>query len=138
VPLPLGTHSKGPGYPTFEEPELAFDNGFGGFDGDEYVVRPAARPPAPWCNVIANERFGCLVSEAALGSSWALNAGENRLTPWHNDPVVDPPSEVLYLRDEETARIWSTTPEPSGVPTLVRQGTATPRIDRCVRASSRR
>ena len=105
-----------------EVPELAFDNGFGGFDGDEYVVRPEVCPPAPWCNVIANERFGCLVSEAALGSSWSVNAGENRLTPWSNDPVADPPSEALYLRDEETARVWSTTPQPAGVPTLVRHG----------------
>ncbi len=107
---------------ALEVPELAFDNGFGGFDGDEYVVRPGACPPAPWCNVIANERFGCLVSEAALGSSWSINAGENRLTPWHNDPVLDPPAEALYLRDEETARVWTTTPQPCGVPTLVRHG----------------
>ncbi|HUF75193.1 MAG TPA: protein ndvB, partial [Longimicrobiales bacterium] len=89
---------------------------------DEYVVRPEERPPAPWCNVIANEGFGCLTSEAALGSSWSLNAGENRLTPWHNDPVLDPPSEALYLRDEETGRVWSTTPRPAGPPALVRHG----------------
>ncbi|HEU4734444.1 MAG TPA: glucoamylase family protein, partial [Kofleriaceae bacterium] len=107
---------------TLTVPELACDSGIGGFSGDDYVVRPGVVPPAPWCNVIANERFGCLVSEGALGASWAGNAGENRLTPWHNDPVADPPSEVLYLRDEETARIWSTTPVPAGVPTLVRHG----------------
>jgi cyclic beta-1,2-glucan synthetase len=105
-----------------EVPELSFDNGIGGFAGDDYVIRPGAVTPAPWCNVIATDRFGCLVSEAALGCSWAQNAGENRLTPWHNDPVRDPPSEVLYLRDEETARVWSTTPLPAGVPTLVRHG----------------
>ncbi|HUF74684.1 MAG TPA: glucoamylase family protein, partial [Longimicrobiales bacterium] len=63
-----------------EVPALSLDNGFGGFAADEYVVRPEERPPAPWCNVIANEGFGCLTSEAALGSSWSLNAGENRLT----------------------------------------------------------
>jgi cyclic beta-1,2-glucan synthetase len=107
---------------SLDTPALSFDNGTGGFDGDDYVIRPGAVPPAPWCNVIANDRFGCLVSEASLGASWAQNAGENRLTPWHNDPVADPPSEVLYLRDEETARVWSTTPLPAGVPTLVRHG----------------
>jgi cyclic beta-1,2-glucan synthetase len=107
---------------TVEIPKLAHDCGYGGFDGDDFMVRPGAVPPAPWCNVLANETFGCLVSEAALGSSWSLNARENRLTPWRNDPVVDPPSEVLYLRDEETGRVWSTTPQPAGVPTLVRHG----------------
>ncbi|HEX8112974.1 MAG TPA: hypothetical protein VF516_34820, partial [Kofleriaceae bacterium] len=107
---------------SLDVPELACDCGAGGFSGNDYVVRPGAVPPAPWCNVIANDRFGCLVSEGALGASWAGNAGENRLTPWHNDPVADPPAEVLYLRDEETARIWSTTPVPAGGPTLVSHG----------------
>jgi cyclic beta-1,2-glucan synthetase len=107
---------------SLEVPALDFDTGFGGFHGDEYVVRPGAVPPAPWCNVIANEHFGCLVSEGALGSSWSLNASENRLTPWHNDAVTDQPAEVLYLRDEETAQVWSTTEQPAGVPTLVRHG----------------
>jgi cyclic beta-1,2-glucan synthetase len=97
---------------------LLFDNGTGGFteDGREYVISvQAGKPtPAPWCNVIANAEFGCLVSESSLGTTWSMNSGENRLTPWRNDPVFDTPSEVLYLRDEETAAVWSTTPLPAG------------------------
>jgi cyclic beta-1,2-glucan synthetase len=54
------------------------------------------------------------VSESSLGSTWSLNSGENRLTPWRNDPVFDAPSEALYLRDEETAAVWSPTPLPAG------------------------
>jgi cyclic beta-1,2-glucan synthetase len=96
--------------------DLEFDNGFGGFadNGREYVIHLEAgqRPPAPWSNVIANPGFGCLVTDAGLGCTWAGNSGENRLTPWTNDPVRDPPSEVLYLRDEETAQVWSPTPGP--------------------------
>jgi cyclic beta-1,2-glucan synthetase len=99
-------------------PTLLFDNGVGGFseDGSEYVisVRPTAPTPAPWSNVLANPTFGCMVSESSLGSTWSLNAGENRLTPWRNDPVFDAPSEALYLRDEETAAVWSPTPLPAG------------------------
>jgi cyclic beta-1,2-glucan synthetase len=101
---------------TPDAPELLFDNGTGGFtkDGREYVVTvgPNKRTPAPWCNVLANAEFGCLVSEAALGCTWSGNSGENRLTPWRNDPVLDTPSEALYLRDEETAAVWSSTPLP--------------------------
>jgi cyclic beta-1,2-glucan synthetase len=109
-------------------PKTLFDNGTGGFseDGREYVVevKPGAPTPAPWCNVLANPSFGCLVSESSLGSTWSVNSGENRLTPWRNDPLFDPPSEALYLRDEETAAVWSTTPLPAGqdAPTLVRHG----------------
>ena len=37
----------------------------------------------------------------------------NRLTPWSNDPVTDPPGEVVYLRDEETGEFWTPTPAPA-------------------------
>ena len=97
---------------------LLFDNGFGGFtpEGDEYVVhlKPSDPPPAPWANVLANEGFGTIVTEAGLGWTWAGNSGENRLTPWSNDPVSDPQTEALYLRDEESARLWTPTPQPAG------------------------
>ena len=96
---------------------LLFDNGLGGFttDGREYVIHlePGQQTPAPWCNILANSQFGSLVSEASLGYSWFLHSAENRLTPWNNDPVLDTPSEILYLRDEETADIWSPTPKPA-------------------------
>ena len=107
---------------------LAFDNGLGGFssDGREYVIYldPGQPPPAPWLNVVANPEFGFLVSESGSGTTWALNSGENRLTPWSNDPVTDRPGEALYLRDEETAEVWSPTPQPCGAsaPYLVRHG----------------
>jgi cyclic beta-1,2-glucan glucanotransferase len=109
-------------------PKLVFENAHGGFteDGREYVIKAgAARPtPAPWCNVLTNAEAGCLVSESGLAATWAGNSGENRLTPWRNDPVSDAPSEALYLRDEETAQVWSPTPLPAGldVDTVVRHG----------------
>ncbi len=37
---------------------------------------------------------------------------EFRLTPWHNDPVMDESGEAFYLRDEETGYFWSPTPMP--------------------------
>ena len=43
---------------------------------------------------------------------WAENSQFYRLTPWHNDPVSDPASDVLYLRDEDTGDSWSATPAP--------------------------
>lgn len=97
---------------------LLFDNGYGGFDpdnGDYFIhLAPGEHTPAPWCNVLANDDFGCLVSEAGLGASWAINSGEHRLTPWSNDPVANKPGEVLYLRDEASGEIWTTTPAPMG------------------------
>ena len=104
--------------------DLLFDNGYGGFsaDGREYVVYRT--PPAPWCNVIANPHAGFVVSDSGGGYTWVGNSGENRLTTWRNDPVSDQPAEAIYLRDEETAALWSATPQPAGAdqPYLVRHG----------------
>ena len=89
-------------------------NGTGGFspDGREYVIAPSDaehRPPAPWVNVIANPRFGTVVSEAGSAYTWCENAHELRLTPWHNDPVADTGGEEIFLRDEESGQVWSPT-----------------------------
>lgn len=105
--------------PTLVRPDnLLFDNGFGGFepDGREYVIHlePDRATPAPWVNILANDGFGSVVTEAGCGFSWAENSGENRITPWTNDAVIDEPGEILYLRDEETAEIWTPTPGPCG------------------------
>ena len=105
---------------------LAMDNGIGGFteDGKEYKIYLKDYPkstkemgqqtPAPWINVIANQEFGFFVSETGSGYTWSKNSGENRLTPWMNDPVSDPSGESLYLRDEITGSVWSPTPYPAG------------------------
>ncbi len=105
--------------PLARPADLQFDNGLGGFNADgEYVIylRPGQMTPAPWINVIANADFGCLVSETGAGYTWAINSGENRLTSWRNDPVSDMPAEAIYLRDEETAEVWSPMPQPTPAP----------------------
>ena len=35
-----------------------------------------------------------------------------RLTPWRNDPVTDLPTEIVYLRDDETGEVWTPAPQP--------------------------
>jgi cyclic beta-1,2-glucan synthetase len=107
---------------------LLMENGLSGFsrDGSEHIIHLKAgqHTPHPWINVIANPQFGFLVSESGFGSTWAENSGENRLTPWRNDPVTDMPSEAIYLRDEETGMVWSPTPMPAGSDTahVIRHG----------------
>ena len=96
--------------------ELPYFNSLGGFtpDGHEYAIYlgPNTHTPAPWVNVIANPTFGTLVSETGSGFTWYGNSQRNRLTQWSNDPVLDPPSEALYIRDEETGVYWTPTPLP--------------------------
>ncbi len=125
--LPEGVDPQ-PTLPLPRPQGLLYDNGLGGFspDGSEYCIylAPGQVTPAPWVNVIANPNFGFLASESGLGASWAENSGENRLSPWGNDPVSNEPHEVVYLRDEETAIVWSPTPQPAPAPApyLARHG----------------
>lgn len=96
--------------------QLLYFNGLGGFtpDGREYVIYlgPGTCTPAPWVNVLANPGFGTLVSESGMGFTWAGNSQANRLTPWSNDPVSDPPGDAIYIRDEHLGVFWSPTAAP--------------------------
>lgn len=92
------------------EEQLEYWNGVGGFfeGGREYHIQlqPATRTPMPWSNVIANARFGTLVTESGAGFTWAENSRQNKLTTWSNDPISDPPPEILYLRDDQSFDTW--------------------------------
>ena len=91
--------------------ELKFFNEYGGFsqDGDEYVIciNKDKKLPAAWSNIIANEKFGTVVNENMGGYSWYKNARLNRITCWCNDPVCDVPSEVLYISDCQSNKVWT-------------------------------
>ena len=114
-----------PEEPSPSRDKLLSDNGYGGFskDGREYVMRvgPAAFtdpkggavPPMPWANIVANERFGFLVTETGAGYTWGGNSRQHKITPWSNDPVLDPHGEALYLRDNANGRYWSPLPGPA-------------------------
>ncbi|KIC96035.1 GH36-type glycosyl hydrolase domain-containing protein [Flavihumibacter solisilvae] len=97
--------------------DLLFRNGLGGFspDGREYVIVTSVHQytPAPWVNVMANEKFGTVISERGSAYTWGINAHEYRLTPWNNDPVGDTSGEAFYLRDEESGHFWSPLPWPA-------------------------
>ena len=104
------------GSPALPVPRLEYFNGLGGFanDGREYVIilDNNQSTPVPWVNVIANPGFGFIVSESGSGFTWCGNSRENQLTPWSNDPVMDAPGEVFYLRDNETNECWCPTALP--------------------------
>ncbi|TDT61306.1 GH36-type glycosyl hydrolase domain-containing protein [Fonticella tunisiensis] len=95
---------------------LLYYNGYGGFDNDnkEYtiILKDNIFTPAPWINVISNKNFGFTVTDTGGGFTWSENSRENKLTPWSNDPVSDPPGEIIYIRDDETGEIWTITPLP--------------------------
>ena len=109
---------------TASDGDLQFFNGYGGFsdDGRAYVIRQrggdaASRTPLPWINVVANPAVGFTATESGEGYTWARNSQQNKLTPWSNDPVMDPAGEALYLRDDDAGVFWTPTPRPTPAPT---------------------
>jgi cyclic beta-1,2-glucan synthetase len=127
--LPRAAERSYPEEPAPSGAELQFFNGLGGFGGEgrEYVtlLKEGQWTPAPWTNVVANDlEFGFQVTESGAGYTWSVNSRENRLTPWSNDAVSDPPGEAIYLRDEETGAVWTPTPLPirEAQPYVVRHG----------------
>jgi cyclic beta-1,2-glucan synthetase len=75
-------------------PPMMLANGLGGFtdQGRVYaiVLDGDQETPLPWANVIANSRFGTIVTASGSATTWSENSRENRLTSFANDPVVDP------------------------------------------------
>lgn len=67
-------------------------------EGEITIEKEAATVDIPWCMVYANKSFGTMVSDKALGFTWALNSRENKLTPWYNDTMSDNRGEMLFLK----------------------------------------
>src|SRR5262249_4353996 len=123
TPLIAKPQLLSPGRQFREEPsaplpfmELKYFNGLGGFteDGKEFVtyLGPEQQTPLPWINVMGNSKFGALVSETGADFVWGSNSQSDRLTPWFNDPISNPPGTAIYIRDDDIGVVWSPTPQP--------------------------
>lgn len=90
---------------------LKYYNEYGAFsaDGKEYLIKANKdnRLPTVWSHIMANKKFGTLVTESMGGYTWYKNSRLNRVTAWENQPNFDIPSEIIYLKDEETKKVWS-------------------------------
>ena len=94
-----------------QEEELLFDNGYGGFskDGKEYkfAVNKENELPTIWSNVISNKGFGVITTENMHDLVWNKNSRLNRITAWNNDTVLNIPSQIIYVKDEENNKVWT-------------------------------
>ncbi|MCI8486037.1 MAG: hypothetical protein HFJ20_02885 [Clostridia bacterium] len=91
--------------------ELKYYNEYGGFsqDGKEYLIKvnKENRLPNVWSHVIANPKFGTLVTESMGGYTWNENCKLNRISAWSNNSILDIPSETIFIEDLEDNRKWS-------------------------------
>ncbi len=70
---------------SLEKDLIAF-NRYGGFakGGKEYCILNADTP-APWCNILANENFGTIISTKGHVYTYFKNSREFKLSNWAND-----------------------------------------------------
>ncbi|HUU82182.1 MAG TPA: glycosyl hydrolase family 65 protein [Phycisphaerae bacterium] len=81
-------------------------------DGREFRITDP-RTPRPWVNVIANPRFGLVVTQTGSGFTWIDNSQLAVITRWQQDLVRDRSGKFLYVRDAETGAVWSLAPAPT-------------------------
>ena len=83
---------------------LKFFNEFGGFnkDGSEYIITNQ-ETPTPWSNVIANDKFGTIVTNNECGFTYAYNSQMFKITSWTNDIVLDDISEGINVNSERVS-----------------------------------
>lgn len=72
----------------YNENEYIAFNSYGGFSPskDEYHILNT-KTPLPWCNVMANENFGTIISSYGTVYTYFKNSREFKLTEWCNDWV---------------------------------------------------
>ncbi len=81
-------------------------NGYGGFDGDSYVIQiePDRLPPAAWSNIIAAETAGAVLTERGGGFAWFGNSRAGRLTAFKNDAQREGWGWMFYIADLQRRR----------------------------------
>ncbi len=66
-------------------------------DGTFTFTTGERMPYCAWNNMLTNGRFGYTASDAGTGHMWHMNARENMLTPWLNDPLaVAGPERITF------------------------------------------
>ena len=90
---------------------LKYYNDYGGFteNGLEYKMRVNSenKLPTAWSNILANKDFGTIITQNLGGFTWSKNSRLNRISAWNNNAIIDIPSEIIYIKNEETGRFWS-------------------------------
>jgi len=64
----------------------------------------------PHVMLLSNGRLSQTLTSAGGGSlRWRGNA----ITRWHPDPTTETPGDIIYLRDDASGRVWTTTVQPA-------------------------
>ena len=79
---------------------MKYFNSYGGFssNGSLYVIEDS-NTPTPWCNVIANNFFGTIVTNNGCGYTYGYNSSGFRISSWTNEMVLNDKSEGIKINN---------------------------------------
>lgn len=81
---------------------------YGAFEpGGRYRINNP-KTPRPWINILANERYGVVLSQAGSGFSWYGDCQSFRISRWYQDLVSDPCGRYIYVLDRAKGTVLST------------------------------
>ena len=85
----------------------------GPFAEEGYLCRKVAGIGGrAWSVLLTNGRLGWLAADSGCGNLWMMNAREQRLTPWLNDPLaIRGPEELCLLRDGRSISLMAAADE---------------------------
>lgn len=88
-------------YGFVNKPKINFDGievADGVFVENGFAVLPkSGRTPKPYCNILASDKVGMVLTENGVSFSWIENSRERKISPWSGDERKDIPSEDVLL-----------------------------------------
>ena len=66
-------------------------------DGSFEFITSKALPQRAWSNMLTNGRLGYIAADCGTGHMWYINAREQRISPWSNDPYATAGAETLEI-----------------------------------------
>lgn len=89
------------------------DSGYGGLD-ENGAYHVTQMPPRCYANVVSGPKGGFVITENGGGFDFGENSQSEKWTKWSNQPVLDPPTEMLCIADRRgVIRINRLVPEGS-------------------------
>ncbi len=89
-----------------------FESKYGFFKENGNYTVTSMNTPMPWTHIISNGEYGAVYSQAGSGYSFYRDASQSCINRWVQDLIKDEYGKYIYIHDNDTGRIFSTTFQP--------------------------
>jgi len=89
-----------------------FESKYGYFDEEGNYNINNMNLPMPWTHILTNGKYGSVYSHAGSGYSFYIDASQSCINRWVQDLIKDEYGKYVYIRNNDTGEIFSTTYQP--------------------------